>query len=208
MAEFRTHILLPFCRSSPDPAPEPLRRSLALRPSSDRRRSPSQGPDRVECSQSPLLHAHDCPAVPQARARLPHACPRARALPWVNRPSCHRKLVVMIPTHIMAAIMILTSEKILDIHNLVISNFGGLDGVLCQGTIDYLVDQINAEPDLFRKAALALHIVANCHPFLDGNKRSAFQIAELILSSKWRAITAKDNNPNAAENRQLPMPGR
>jgi len=42
------------------------------------------------------------------------------------------------------------------------------------------------------KAALALHIVANCHPFLDGNKRSAFQIAELILSSEGYAITAKE----------------
>ena len=92
----------------------------------------------------------------------------------------------------MAAIMILTSEKILEIHKLVISKFGGIDGVLCQGTVDYLVDQINAEPDLFRKAALALHIVANCHPFLDGNKRSAFQIAELILSSEGYAITAKE----------------
>jgi death-on-curing protein len=98
----------------------------------------------------------------------------------------------MIPDHTIAAIMILTSKKILDIHKLVISNFGGIDGVLCQGTVDYLVDQINAEPDLFRKAALALHIVANCHPFLDGNKRSAFQIAELILSCEGRAITAEE----------------
>jgi death-on-curing protein len=98
----------------------------------------------------------------------------------------------MMPTHAMVAIMILTSEKILDIHELIISNFGGIDGVLCQGTIDYLVDQINAESDLFRKAALALHIVANCHPFLDGNKRSAFQIAELILSSEGYAISAEE----------------
>jgi len=40
--------------------------------------------------------------------------------------------------------------------------------------------------------AIALHFVANCHPFLDGNKRSAFQIAELILSSEGYAITAKE----------------
>jgi death-on-curing protein len=98
----------------------------------------------------------------------------------------------MMPTHAMVATMILTSEKILEIHKLIISNFGGIDGVLCQGTIDYLVDQINAESDLFRKAAIALHFVANCHPFLDGNKRSAFQIAELILSSEGYAITAKE----------------
>jgi hypothetical protein len=32
-------------------------------------------------------------------------------------PDWHRKLVVMMPTHAMVAIMILTSEKILEIHN-------------------------------------------------------------------------------------------
>jgi len=67
----------------------------------------------------------------------------------------------MMPTHAMDVIMILTSKKILDIHELIISNFGGIDGVLCQGTIDYLVDQINAQSDPFRQAALALHIIEN-----------------------------------------------
>ncbi len=108
-------------------------------------------------------------------------------------PAWHQKLVVRMPTHAVVAIMILTSEKILEIHKIIIHNFGGIDGVLCQGTIDYLTDQINAESDIFRKAAVALHIVANCHPFLDGNKRSAFQIAELILSSEGYAITAKED---------------
>jgi death-on-curing protein len=35
-------------------------------------------------------------------------------------------------------------------------------------------------------------MLADRHPFLDGNKRSAFQIAELILSSEGYAITAKE----------------
>ena len=95
-------------------------------------------------------------------------------------------------THSLVEIMILTSEKILEIHQLIISNFGGTDGVLCQGTIDYLVDQVNSQQDLFRQAAIALHIVADRHPFLDGNKRSAFQIAELILGSEGYFITARD----------------
>jgi death-on-curing protein len=38
-----------------------------------------------------------------------------------------------------------------------------------------------------------LHIVADRHPFLDGNKRSAFQITELILSSEGFFITAKED---------------
>ena len=141
--------------------------------------APQQGPDRAPGFLPPTASS------PQAGART-RAPVGGRGADW------HRKLVVMMPTHAMVAIMILTSEKILDIHKLIIRNFGGIDGVLCQGTIDYLVDQINAESDLFRKAAIALHFVANCHPFLDGNKRSAFQIAELILSSEGYAITAKE----------------
>jgi death on curing protein len=131
---------------------------------------------------------------PKCPRRLRHAPARRQAHPRVGGgPAWHRKLVVMMSTHAILTIMILISEKILDIHELIISNFGGLDGVLCQGTIDYLTDLINAESDLFRQAALALHTVANCHPFLDGNKRSAFQIADLILSSEGYAITAKDD---------------
>jgi hypothetical protein len=63
----------------------------------------------------------------------------------------------MILTHTTAAIMILTSEKILEVHRLIIRNFGGVDGVLCHG-----------------------------------NKRSAFQIAELILGWEGRTITASE----------------
>ncbi len=88
--------------------------------------------------------------------------------------------------------MILTPEKILDAHKLIISCYGGTEGILCQGTVDYLVDQVNDEPDLFRKAAISMQIIANCHPFLDGNKRTAFQIAELILSSERYIITAEE----------------
>ncbi len=65
----------------------------------------------------------------------------------------------------------LTPQKINEIHDLIIRYYGGAYGILCQGTVDYLIDQINAEPDLFRKSALALRIIITCHPFMDGNKR-------------------------------------
>lgn len=87
----------------------------------------------------------------------------------------------------------LTPEKVLEIHDLIIRNYGGASGILCQGTVDYLVDQINAESDYLRKAALALHIVIACHPFMDGNKRTAFQVAELILKDKGYIIQAEEN---------------
>lgn len=87
----------------------------------------------------------------------------------------------------------LTPQKISEIHDLIIHYYGGASGILCQGTVDYLIDQINAEPDFFRKATLALHIIATCHPFMDGNKRTAFQIADLILGSEgWFIHGEKD----------------
>ncbi len=78
-------------------------------------------------------------------------------------------------------------------HGLLIHNYGGASGILCQGTVDYLTDQINAESDCFRKAALTLHIVITCHPFMDGNKRTAFQIADLILSGEGYFICAEED---------------
>lgn len=76
----------------------------------------------------------------------------------------------------------LTSEMIIEIHDAVIGRYGGLPGILCQGTIDYLVTRINDEPDCFKKAAIALHLIA-LHPFNDGQKRTGFQVADNILRS-------------------------
>lgn len=74
----------------------------------------------------------------------------------------------------------LTSDMIIEIHDTTIQRYGGLQGILCQGTIDYLVAKINDEPDHFKKAALALHLIA-LHPFNDGQKRTGFQMADNIL---------------------------
>ena len=76
----------------------------------------------------------------------------------------------------------LTSEMIIEIHDTVIERYGGLPGILCQGTIDYLVARINDEPDCLKKAAIALHLIA-LHPFNDGQKRTGFQVADNILRS-------------------------
>ena len=74
----------------------------------------------------------------------------------------------------------LTADMIIEIHDTTIQRYGGLLGILCRGTIDYLVARINDEPDHFRKAALALYLIA-LHPFNDGQKRTGFQMADNIL---------------------------
>jgi death on curing protein len=84
----------------------------------------------------------------------------------------------------------LTLEKVTESHDAIILRYGGANGILCLGTVDYLVDQVNGEGDPFKKASLALNIVITCHPFMDGNKRTAFQLAELILSENGYHIQA------------------
>ena len=77
----------------------------------------------------------------------------------------------------------LTSEMIIEIHNTIIQRYGGLPGILCQGTIDYFVARINDEQDHFKKAAFALHLIA-LHPFYDGQtdrKQNALQVPATAL---------------------------
>lgn len=83
----------------------------------------------------------------------------------------------------------LTADMIIEIHDTTIQRYGGLPGILCLGTIDYLVARINDEPDHFRKAALALHLIA-LHPFNDGQKRTGFQMADNILRMNGIRISA------------------
>jgi hypothetical protein len=48
----------------------------------------------------------------------------------------------------------LTVEKIIEIHDFLIDGFGGAQGILSQGTLEYLVYLVNKEKDPIRKAAL------------------------------------------------------
>ncbi|MHC1594289.1 MAG: type II toxin-antitoxin system death-on-curing family toxin [Methanotrichaceae archaeon] len=74
----------------------------------------------------------------------------------------------------------ITKGMVISIHDDLIKTCGGTSGVLCEGTIDCLVDRINAEPDIFKKATWALYI-ARHHPFYDGQERTAFTLAAIIL---------------------------
>lgn len=75
----------------------------------------------------------------------------------------------------------LTVQKIIEIHHDIVEEFGGVDGVLTEATLDYLVFRANRISDPFKRAALSLYCIAVKHPFIDGNKRTAFLTAENIL---------------------------
>ena len=74
----------------------------------------------------------------------------------------------------------LTEMKVIQIHDLLIEEMGGEPGIRDLGTLSFIVEAINYEPDLFKKAAQALFL-AERHPFWDGQKRTAFELADLIL---------------------------
>jgi len=86
----------------------------------------------------------------------------------------------------------LTTQKIVEIHDLIIKKFGGTRGVLYSATIEHLVYKLNRKTDVFDKASLTLYSIITEHPFYDGNKRTAFQIADLLLRDERYHIHSND----------------
>lgn len=86
----------------------------------------------------------------------------------------------------------MTVQNIIDIHNDIIGIYGGTKGLLNKGTIEYLVYQLNEKSDVLKKATLVLeHIIIN-HPFVDGNKRTAFEVTDVLLRSEGYHIHADE----------------
>jgi death-on-curing protein len=74
----------------------------------------------------------------------------------------------------------ITEKKVIQIHDFLIEEMGGEPGIRDLGTLSFVVEVINYESDVFRKAAQALFL-AERHPFWDGQKRTAFELSDLIL---------------------------
>ncbi len=86
----------------------------------------------------------------------------------------------------------LTTKKVMEVHDYLIETEGGEPGIRDIGTLEYLIENINREDDAFEKAAWAL-LLADRHPFWDGQKRTAFQLADLILRDAGYHIHAEDD---------------
>jgi death-on-curing protein len=87
----------------------------------------------------------------------------------------------------------LTEKKLIQIHDFLIEEMGGEPGIRDPATLFFIVESINCEPDLFRKAALALFL-ADRHPFWDGQKRTAFVLADDILREKGYCFARRDKS--------------
>lgn len=81
----------------------------------------------------------------------------------------------------------LQSQVLIAVHHKVLAEHGGVDGVRDEHLLESALArprQLNAygDPDLFALAAAYAFGIARNHPFIDGNKRTAFMAAYIFLS--------------------------
>ncbi len=76
-------------------------------------------------------------------------------------------------------------------HETIIERYGGESGILNAGELEFIVDQINHEnKSTFWKSALILRNITCGHPFVDGNKRTALEVADTYLRMHGCKIAA------------------
>ncbi|MGE9266637.1 MAG: type II toxin-antitoxin system death-on-curing family toxin [Verrucomicrobiales bacterium] len=90
-------------------------------------------------------------------------------------------------------------DECLMIHDKLIAAFGGLNGIRDKALLESALGRPrqtyhyeNADP--FELAASYAHGIIKNHPFLDGNKRTAFVTAVLFLESNGYQFTATQND--------------
>ena len=86
----------------------------------------------------------------------------------------------------------LTSQEVMEMHDRIIERYGGTKGILYQGTVDHIVYLLNRTNDIFKKAALALDKIVKEHPFMDGNKRTGLEVADVLLRRNGYHVHASD----------------
>lgn len=91
----------------------------------------------------------------------------------------------------------LTAEELLNIHSVIIDETGGSHGVRDAGTIASLEElprqtAFGSElyPSIWIKAAVYIRSTIFNHPYVDGNKRSAFASADVFLQLNGYRISA------------------
>ncbi|WP_293253487.1 MULTISPECIES: type II toxin-antitoxin system death-on-curing family toxin [unclassified Microcoleus] len=79
-------------------------------------------------------------------------------------------------------------DEVLELHEDQISSFGGTSGVRDEGLLESALAQPQAtfggqllHPTISEQAAAYLYHLAMNHPFIDGNKRTAFAVADTFL---------------------------
>lgn len=91
----------------------------------------------------------------------------------------------------------ISTEVVLKIHKLLIDQFGSIHGVRDESSLNSAInrpfatfDQQELYPEPVDKAAAILESIVTNHPFIDGNKRTGYVIARLLLLKSGLDIEA------------------
>ena len=86
----------------------------------------------------------------------------------------------------------ITTADALFFHQELIKRYGGLAGVRDAGALESALHrpQTGYYDTLIHEAAALLESLVQNHPFIDGNKRVAFAVADVFLRINGRTITA------------------
>ncbi|HEX5169981.1 MAG TPA: Fic family protein [Cyclobacteriaceae bacterium] len=91
-------------------------------------------------------------------------------------------------------------SEVLAIHEILIERFGGSKGIRDQAILESAVnrpfqtfDGMDLYPESVDKAAAIFESVISNHPFVDGNKRTAYTLMRLVLLNDQKDIIATED---------------
>lgn len=94
----------------------------------------------------------------------------------------------------------ISEKEVLEIHAILIERFGGSDGVRDKELLDSALnrpfqtfDGKELYPTPIDKAAAILESIVKNHPFTDGNKRTGYVLARLLLMNSQLDIRAEQD---------------
>ncbi len=94
----------------------------------------------------------------------------------------------------MSGIKYLEKDEIVKIHNEIIEKFGGTGGLLNEGLLDIVLEQVKLSEDIVQKSIILLFGIIQNHPFIDGNKRTALESFYTFLNYNSIKFEIKDIN--------------
>ena len=90
-------------------------------------------------------------------------------------------------------------SEIVQIHNDILKEFGGAQGMNAEGNLAFLVYHIKTytysgrpKEQLFSKAAYILQRIVTGHPFTDGNKRTGYNVTQTFLAENGYNLNVED----------------
>lgn len=95
---------------------------------------------------------------------------------------------------------VLSLEQVLYLHEKIIDQAGGKQGIRDFALLHSALERCKATfagedlyPDIFDKASALLHSMTMNHPFLDGNKRTAYQTMKRFLYTNGYTMKVKQS---------------